>query len=224
MSADLQPSYLFAKKRWRALKYRPFPHSQWWVRSTATNCQKSSAWYFVPPQYRPLYWLSMWDLPYSPKSLSPQHHQCRSLHPHLGVHCTHKENQTAPQRHIELKIFSCIVSTSNCYGHHPWGNKTDTPLSPCLLYHTKANYTRTGTTDYTVVPVNCFMNAALSSVDICHDHFPNSFVRAYAAITASTAAARKPPCSRAQTPAMVLPPGLHTASFNAAGWLSVAIS
>ena len=48
-------------------------------------------------------------------------------------------------------------------------------------------------------------------------HFPSSFVRSQALITASIQAARKAFSSSARTPAMVEPAGLHTASFSAPG-------
>ena len=48
---------------------------------------------------------------------------------------------------------------------------------------------------------------------------PSSFVRLQAASTAAMQAPRKPRSSSAATPAMVLPPGLHTSSFKSSGCL-----
>ena len=55
---------------------------------------------------------------------------------------------------------------------------------------------------------------AVSFVFYC---FPNSLFLRSAAMTAFMAAARNEPCSSAWSPAIVEPPGLHTASFIAPG-------
>ena len=55
------------------------------------------------------------------------------------------------------------------------------------------------------------------SQSISFHYLPSSLVLWKAASTAFMAAARKAPCSRARTPAMVEPPGEQTASFRAPG-------
>src|SRR5579884_2579474 len=55
-----------------------------------------------------------------------------------------------------------------------------------------------------------------------HHPFPNSVARRVAASTASINTPRTPPRSRACNPAMVVPPGLATASFSAPGCCPVS--